>query len=698
MFYKGELPFIRLLIPLIAGILAGFYFAHPFILHWRLLLSLLIPFLFFLLLILYKRMALYRSGWIFGLFIHAYLLITAYGLTVYVSGRFDEAHYSSSRSEALFIKVNNEPKLSNGILRLEARVFSTYFHNKIQIRRGKLLLAIKDDSSGPFQPNYGDMLLIPAVYNVIDPPFNPGEFDYRTYLEDRQIYFQSFINRDQFIILKRNAGNPVISFALTLRKGLVEKFNTYLPGKEAAALASTLVLGYRADLDQELIRAYSKTGTMHVLSVSGMHVGIVFLVLSVLLKPMARNRQLILFRALLIISIIWFYSLLTGFSAPVCRAALMLSFVVLGKALNKNQNTFNLIAISAFFLLLYDPFFLFDVGFQLSYLAVCGLVYFHPKIYHVFYFKNKVLDHTWNYCALSIAAQLATFPLSLYYFHQFPVYFLLSNLLIVLPVTIIMYAGILFLLLPFSVALKPLGLFLNWIINLNNTVLYRIENLPFSALSGIWIDSFQYLLICSLIGSFMLWISFRSKGILWAASFFALILTASFSVKNILNYKRHELIFFSLRKNTAIAYLYRGRSIIISDLEPLDKLLAYSVKPALESRGDPEYLFFGAGEHFSGKSYWSKGDFLQFGDFRILRWTKDFNGFSITGNLKVDAILLNGGPDDKLQDIRSFVNFNRVLIDGTNPDHKIQAWRSEAGKLNIPCHVLKKYPAYVVKL
>jgi competence protein ComEC len=138
---------------------------------------------------------------------------------------------------------------------------------------------------------------------------------------------------------------------------------------------------------------------------------------------MSSSKKLIVLRAIIIIAVIWFYALLTGFSPSVCRSALMLSFVVLGKAMNKNQNTYNLIAISAFFLLLYDPYYLFDVGFQLSYLAVIGLVYFHPIIFDVFYIKNKLLEPIWSYCALSIAAQLATFPLSIYYFHQFRNFF-----------------------------------------------------------------------------------------------------------------------------------------------------------------------------------------------------------------------------------------------------------------------------------
>jgi competence protein ComEC len=627
-----------------------------------------------------------------------YLFTFGYGLTVHVSERFEPDHFSLLKADSFLVRIQNEPKLSRGILRFEAEVIRIYDAKTDRDSKGKIQIAVSLDSTDRSMPEYGDMMLIPADYQVIDPPYNPGEFDYKTLLGNRQIYFQSFIRRDQFLILAWNTGNPIISFALILRKKLISRYNAYLPDQDAAALASALILGYRADLNKDIIEAYSKTGTMHVLSVSGMHVGIVFLVLSVLLRPFGQNKFMILTRTLSIISSIWFYSLITGFSSPVCRAALMISFVVSGKALNRNQNTYNLIAISAFFLLLNHPFYLFDVGFQLSYLAVCGLVYFHPKLYHSLYFKNRVIDYAWSYCALSIAAQLATFPLSLYYFHQFPLYFLLSNLLIVLPVTIIMYAGILILIIPFSAVLRPIGYFLNEVINLTNRILFEIENLPFASVSGIRINVFQLFLVCALILLLAFLTRSRQKIIAWTACSIGLVLSVSFSVNDILNLQRNELIFYSLRKNTAIGYFSDGRGLVLTDIEPSDRLYSFSIKPALEIRGDPETLIQKIENPVSGEQYWSDSNFMQFGKFKILRWNKNINLTNSGYELNVDILLLSGNPYQKLIDIRTCVAFKAILIDATNSDYKIKGWLSEASKLNIPCHVLKKSPAYIVKL
>jgi competence protein ComEC len=698
MFYKGEVPFVLLLIPMILGIISGRFFAHPFLIKWGLELCLFILFIFLFLLLGYKRFSLFNQVWIFGLTIHAFLYILCFSLAVYESGRFDPLRFNILKADLLLVRVQNEPKVVNGNFRFEGEVIGVFNKQNLKQSSGKILISMEADSIGKFVPAYGEIMLIPAVYHALEPPYNPGEFDYKLFMENRQIYFQSYVKRNQFKVLAGNAGNPLISFALSLRKKLINKYNTYLPDQDAAALASTLILGYRADLNKDVIEAYSKTGTMHVLSVSGMHVGIVFLVLSFLLRTMDKNKGLIVVRILLIITAIWFYSLISGFSSPVCRAALMISFVLIGKALNKNQNSYNLIAISAFFLLLYYPYYLFDVGFQLSYLAVCGLVYFHPKFYHSLYFRNKFIDYTWSYSALSLAAQLATFPLSLYYFHQFPLYFLLSNLLIVLPVTIIMYAGILLLAIPFSFLLIPLGKFLSGLINLTNDILFRIENLPFASLSGIWLSGFELFLLCMLILTMVFWSKSRRKIIVWAVITFSMILFMSISLNRIQSFRREELIFFSMRKNSAIAYSKGSKCIVLADFDSLDRQFSYSIKPALESRGGFDISLLNIDSTVRSDSYWSDANFMQFGKFRVLRWDRKISLAKSGERLKVDILVLSHNPVQKLADINAIVEFKKILIDPTNSEYKIKAWLSEAAKLNVSAYVLKKSPAYIIKL
>jgi len=698
MFFKGEVPFVRFLIPVMLGIVCGRFYSTRFLIDWGFELCVLILFLFLLLLIVYKRYHLFRFSWIFGITIHLFLLILSFYVTAKSSGKLDPFSFYKNEAELLIIEILDEPKLTKGNFRFEAEVTGILENGLIKKSSGKLSISLEADSVGSFKPDYGNVLLIPAVYSAIEPSYNPGGFDYKSFMENRQIYFQAYVGKNKYLFLAVNEGNALIKFALLFRRSLVSKFNTYIPDFKAAALASTLILGYRVELNKDIIEAYSKTGTMHVLSVSGMHVGIIFLVLTVLLKPLDRTNSLKIVRILIILITIWFYSMISGFSSPVCRAAIMISFVVIGQAFNRNQNSYNLIAISAFLLLLYNPYYLFDVGFQLSYLAVCGLIYFQPKIYHSLFLENKLADFIWSYSALSIAAQLATFPLSLYYFHQFPLYFLLSNLLIVLPVTIIMYLGILLLILPFNLLLIPIGKFLSGLINFTNEILFRIERLPFASLSGLWINGFQFFILCLMILILIFWSKSNMKRSLLLSMVLSLILLITISLNRILNVTRQELFFFSLRQNSAIAFSNAGKSVVLANFGNSDRIFNYSIVPALESQGASDIQLFNIKHNVSGQSYWSDSNFMQFGNLRLLIWDRSMILPKSGKRLKVDILVLSRNPVQKLTDINNFIEFKKVLIEANNYDYKIEAWLSEAAKLNISTYVLKKSPAYIIKL
>lgn len=689
---------MRLIIPFIAGILLSYFFPNERIFKAAIPLALIGLLILKFLIINYRRFSLYRFRWLAGLVSHGFILAAGYWLTVYTSEKYDQTHYSIQKADAFLAEIKSEPKSSGSISRFEARIFRSYLRGKKHATTGKIIISIHSDSAKVNDLKYGDVLLLPALFSSINPPYNPGEFNYKSYLADRQIYYQAFLREDQLYIIDRDQGNQFISFALNLRSQLVDKFYRYLRDSNAAAFASTLILGYRAELSRELIEAYSKTGTMHVLSVSGMHVGIVFLVLTLILKFMDKSHFTRLIRAFLIIFIIWFYALLTGFSAPVCRAAVMLSFIVMGKALNKHQNTYNLIAISAFFLLLFNPFYLVDAGFQLSYLAVTGLVYFHPKIYQTVYIKNKLLDYMWSYSALSIAAQLATFPFSIYYFHQFPVYFLISNLFLVFPVAIIMYAGILFMFIPFPVILYYTGIILNWLICSTNNILYSIENLPFSSWDGIWVNRFECALICLLILFISYRLTYSYRNLLLPIAALMIILSISFSLSWARNYNKHQIVYYNLRKNTGMAYVFKGRSVIISDIDPSDKLMSFSLLPTVKSRGSRKEMYYSDEANFSGGTYSGAKNFYQFGSYRILRWNRNLDNTEFSKRLTVDVVLISSNPRITIKQIASCLNFNNIIIDANNPDYKIEGWVAEAKKMNHPYYVLKKNPALIVNL
>jgi len=277
-------------------------------------------------------------------------------------------------------------------------------------------------------------------------------------------------------------------------------------------------------------------------------------------------------------------------------------------------------------------------------------------------------------------------------------YFLLSNLLIVFPVAIIMYAGIAFLFIPFELLNRIFGLFLNWLIILTNDILYKIENLPFSALEGIWINTFELLLISLLIILFIFWQSFKRKLTIWLGLISVLALSISISYKSIHNFTREELIFYSLKKNTAIAYLYQGKAVVISDIEALDKLINYSIKPVLLSKGTDEIHHVGIDKLVSGDRYWLGVEFMQFGNFRVIRWKNEFNNLALSNKIDVDAVLIQNIKFTDLSNLKKRVNFKTLILESDLPDYTIQKYLEEAKKLNINCLSLKKNPAYIVEM
>jgi len=693
---KGELVFVRLLLPLMLGIALAILLPQTALLYYLLLAT----FLFFVLALsfsiwFYNKFKIYLSRWKPGIIVQAGVFVIGITLTLAENDKIRSDYFAKFNNEALVVSISSEPRLAGDIVRFEAQVKQGLSDNKFIPQTGLLGVALKlENSKNEYQ--YGDELLITNGYTEVGPPNNPYEFNYKNYLENHGIAHQIFINETAIRVLAKSKGDFIKSYALALRQKMILKYSKYILDKEAASVASTLILGYKAELSREVLSAYSKTGTMHVLSVSGMHVGIVFFILNRLLWFMSRNKKLRIIRATVIISLIWFYALITGFSPSVCRAALMLSIYVLGKAVSRSSNSYNLVAASAVLLLIYNPYFLFDVGFQLSYLAVLGLIYFYPKIYHIFYIKNWFGDQVWSYIALSCAAQLATFPLGMYYFHQFPVYFLISNLFIVLPVILIMYLGIVFLFIPWNIILKPLGWLLGQSITLMDNGLFYIEKLPLASYSS-YHNFLYYLLMYVIITGIMLAFQFKSKGMFYTSLAMVLVFFTYQSASAIVLINTRQITFYSLRKNTAFDFFDGRKAVVYSDLDSADKALAFSVHSAVQAKTS-DNRYYKLTDKLQTQALYYDGNFFTFRNWELLVWDKGFNENRYANKIKVNAVLLSGNPKVTISELVKTVKFKMLLIDGANPEHKIKNWVDEAADLSLSFYVLKENPAYQVNL
>lgn len=692
--FRAEYVFVRILFPFLIGICIFYFFPSETCLQFLTVTLLLIFLSIFTINITYKKLNTYRYKGIIGFLLFLFFFNFGGLLCLLNNETLKDNYFADSNCTYLKLWVKDEPQQSSSILRFKAQVISGYQKDKQIKLSGQILLAFKLDSLKPLKLKYGDEIIISAKYTAIEPPYNPAEFDFKAWLAHQNIYHQAFIDQKHLIKTNHNVGNAIIKQALDLREEQVKKYRKLIKNDEAFAVASTLILGYRADLSKETLSAYSKTGTIHALSVSGAHVAIIYVVLDFLLAFLNKKRSLKILKLVLICTLIWGYALLTGLSPSVVRSAIMISILITAKVLSKNTNSYNILAFSAFCQLVYNPFLIWDVGFQLSYLAVFGLVYLQPKIYNLAYIKHKWTDKLWHFISMSLAAQIITFPLSIYYFHQFPIYFLFGNLFITLPLVLMMYLGIA-ILVPWLSFLAPV---FEWIINFTNSVLKWIAGLPYATFSSIWINLPEFILLSFALGLFIYGLANFNKRFVFSSlvvfiGYQALILCDDFNT-----YHQQKIIFFSLRKNYAAAFINGRESILVTDLSVTDKSYDFFVKPALSQLQVEKISFINLKQDTIIQDFILKNNQIVFHHYKILLIDERLNYKSLQGNVQFSSIWISGNTKFKLTALDPAINYKTMLIDATNRDYKIAIFKKVVNNNHLDVHILKKNKAYLVQL
>lgn len=449
--------------------------------------------------------------------------------------------------------------------KLEARIVNVKANGTWSSRQGKVLLYTpKEKFKEPFR--YGDMVLIKGSPQFVQAPANPGEFDYKQFLAFKNIHYTHYLKAGQIKFLGNAPPNVIMQYAISARTWADHILKKFVHGEREQALASALVLGVTDNLDNELLNAYAATGAMHVLSVSGLHVGIIYWMILLLFKPFHKIRSAKWMLAGFSLLILWAYAFVTGISPSVLRAVTMFSFVAVGRTWNQQTNIHNILSVSAFCLLLYDPFMIMSVGFQLSYLAVLGIVSLQPRLYMLWEPRHWVWDEIWKVSAVSIAAQLATFSLGLLYFHQFPNYFLLSNLFVIPGSFVVLILGIVIMSVSFIEPMAlGLGWILEWVIKALNGVVFAVEKFPFSVLENVYINTLQCWVLLLAIVMILLWLETKRFSWLISLAFLGII----FSIAQWTHFSEdvnvRRLTVYKVPGHTAIDFTKGGKVHFLSD-------------------------------------------------------------------------------------------------------------------------------------
>jgi competence protein ComEC len=413
---------------------------------------------------------------------------------------------------------------------------------------------------------YGDCLIIRTIFNEVKPPQNPAEFNYKRYLFLHNIYHQAYSPSRNWKVLNVCKGNPVIRFCHNLRKQLLSIFKENKIKGDELAVASAIVLGYKDYLDQDLISAYASSGALHVLAVSGLHVGIIYVVLNSCLLFLDRTRYGKIIKVILLLFSLWFYAIITGLSPSVLRASVMFSCIVVAQSLRFHTNIFNTLFVCCFILLVYNPYLIMEVGFQLSFLAVMGIISIQPWLYDRWMPNNWLLDKIWTIITVSIAAQAATFPLGLLYFHQFPNYFLFSNL-IVIPMSFLILCGgfVLFVLGRIPVIGMGVAKVYSWLVLSLNESVRLIEHLPGSIVEGISISVLETWLIYLAIICFMLLVHYHSIKYFYAASTILIFLFLLQVQEHIIQKKQRVFVVYNIPNVVAYDFIWGNKNMFMAD-------------------------------------------------------------------------------------------------------------------------------------
>lgn len=418
-------------------------------------------------------------------------------------------------------------------------------------------------------PKPGDHIVVHGTLELPMPATNPMQFDYRQYLRNKGIVWTDYLNKNAFEILPLTPQTHAVAhWSTDISEWSARVFRANISDDAAYGLVKAMLLGRRDDLTEDVVDDYTVSGAVHILSVSGMHVAIIFLVISYLLGWMKRWKFGKLVYLISIIALLGFYALVTGLAPSVQRATLMCIVFVVAEVFGRKQSAMNTLAFSAFLILLIDPAALYDVGFQLSYLAMSGIFLLYEPINGIFNPENRIVKFVWQISALSFAAQLATFPLSLFYFHQFPTYFWLVNPFVIAFTNVLLPAALIMLL----VALTPF-LWLQWLVNkvvwlsayLTNLSAAVPKALPGHLLDNLMLDKVEVLILYAMI--LMIWLAyhFREYQYLKAAYAFVLISTCYSISKSIQLRFSDQMLVHNVPKHSVISIKKDDLLYVISD-------------------------------------------------------------------------------------------------------------------------------------
>lgn len=684
-------PFLRLLIPFAGGILCGdaaYFFSIP-------LPAWLCPAGFVLFLFAYFVSAKGRVPWFFGVSV----FVCCLGLGAEMAGGYlHRTDFSFSEEPAVYQVVISENP--------EAKERSLLCHVRLEKKMGgeacdniALLYFPKDSVSENLVR--GDRLWVHTRLASPSNNGNPDEFDYARYLIRKGVSATGYVSAGHWRVIGHDDFRTLRQLALDYREEVVALYRRLGFQDDNLAVLSALTVGDKENLSEDIQETYSVAGASHVLALSGLHSGFLYALFYYLLSLVWKRRPFFKpFGLLLIILFLWAFAFLTGLSSSVVRSVIMFSLLAISCLQPEKPLTLNTLAATAFLMLLYKPLWLFDVGFQLSFTAVASIILLQPRLYHLLTLKHRIPRYIWGLLTVSVAAQVGTAPLVIFYFYRFSTHFLLTNLWVIPMVTLIVYSAVILLLLtPFPFLQQGFASVVNFLLNAQNDVLRWIERLPSSSIDGLWVDVWEI----ALFYIFLL-LLFRCFAVRTARSVYlplcCLLILVSYHVVSVgLAAPQRSISFYNVRSCPAVHCLAgNGDSwLACADSLPDTVRLYRSLAPNWNHQHLPLPKTLTA--DYSAPGFTFRDHILSYGGKRVCllhdaRWRNK----SSNHPLRIDYLYISRGYNGNIAELTSLFHIRTVVLDSSLSEYRINALKQDCHRLTIPCISLKERGALCVRL
>ena len=694
MFFWNMYPFVRLSIALILGVVCYDRFARP----WEYPeITLIAGFLTYCTCVfLSHKFSFYKLRHLNGLL--ALLLVFCIGgyRTQFNYHQHDPLHYKNLnvKIEGFSGAIISPPSVRQKYERYDFEIDQVVAGDSLLQTHGTIHLYIRKDSLvTPFA--YGSRLTIYGKFFPVSPPNNPAQFDYKSYLSRQNIYAQAFVENQHVLRVGYAPKNRLFEWAYALRNHSTHTIDEHMKHARENGVAKALLLGIKDHLDNDLKRAYSSAGVMHVLAVSGLHVGIIFLIVKIIfgrLKHVGKWGKYLF--GFIGVSIVWIYAVVTGLSPSVLRAAIMFSIITVSEASSRETNIYNSLGLAAFVLILLDPYIIYSVGFQLSFAAVTGIVYLQPRLYHLIDLRWYLLDKVWMITCVSLAAQISTFPLIAYYFHQFPTYFLLSNLVVIPASFIMLLAGISMLILDpiWESAARIIGLGLQHLMWMVNEVINSIHTLPNSLIEWIYMDKISVILTYLIAITLIVGLHYQLFKTVLISSCLLLVYLSHNVIINQSQSLRKELIFYEITDHLAIDHIHGHSAKLYIDNYSEDDLalLSSQIDPfRLASHLKPIDKTI---ETFDLAGFHQKNVIRQgsIAAKRLIVFDSTTFHLEFKQTIDTDYIIINNGAIKSLAWLKDHFTFDLIIIGPKNSIYYSRKMRKQADELGLKLHSLKE--------